>query len=268
MFRLLVSLILSAGAAVAQTADDVVRVDVLPGWRQADGIHMAGLRMTLAPGWKTYWRYPGEAGIPPRFDWSGSRNLGAASTAWPTPQVFTANGYRSIGYSEMVVLPLALRPSRAGENISLRGRIEIGVCQTVCIPVEVDVAAELDVDATTPDATIRAALSDVPQRADHAVDCALQPIADGMRLTATVRVPRLGGEETAVVEFSDPEVWVSEVETSRSGGALVATAELVPPQGAPFALDRSQLRFTVLGEAGAVDIRGCSGDAAVAAAER
>ena len=43
----------------------------------------AGIELTLQPGWKTYWRYPGDSGIPPRFDFSGSTNVQSATVAWP-----------------------------------------------------------------------------------------------------------------------------------------------------------------------------------------
>ena len=69
--------------AISDYLDEVVSASVLTGWRMENGHHMAALRITLAPGWKTYWRAPGEAGIPPRFDWTGSDNLSAVTVHWP-----------------------------------------------------------------------------------------------------------------------------------------------------------------------------------------
>ena len=63
------------GPGHATTQDDVLQATLLPGWQTASGSHMAAVDLTLAPGWKTYWRSPGDAGIPPRFDWSGSKNV-------------------------------------------------------------------------------------------------------------------------------------------------------------------------------------------------
>ena len=62
-----------AGAAqgMATAQDAVEGVALIAGWRQADGSRLAGIEIRLAPGWHTYWRAPGSAGIPPTFDWSG-----------------------------------------------------------------------------------------------------------------------------------------------------------------------------------------------------
>ena len=70
-------------------------------------------------------------------------------------------------------------------------------------------------------------------------------------------MPPLGAEEVALVEAGDPGIWVSEPQVARSGGALHLRADLVPPPGAALAVDRSELRFTLLGRDRAVDIRGC-----------
>jgi hypothetical protein len=74
-----------------------------------------------------------------------------------------------------------------------------------------------------------------------------------------MEMPPLGNDEATVIELTDPSIWVSEVSARRQGGTLTATADLVPPQGAPFALDRSSLRFTVLADGRAAELRGCSG---------
>ena len=68
-----------------------------------------GLEMQLKEGWKTYWRAPGDAGIPTQFDFDGSRNIVSYRTHWPVPEVFWQNGMRSIGYDTEVVLPLRLQ---------------------------------------------------------------------------------------------------------------------------------------------------------------
>ena len=77
-------------AAQAESFDmaDIVQAEVLPGWRTPSGTWMAALHLTLSPGWKTYWRVPGEAGIPPLFDIAASTNIAALAVHWPTPHVF------------------------------------------------------------------------------------------------------------------------------------------------------------------------------------
>ena len=68
-----------------------------------------GLQIRLAPGWKTYWRSPGEAGFPPRLDWSGSTNLAGVEMAWPAPQRFLEIGdLMTHGYKDEVVFPITV----------------------------------------------------------------------------------------------------------------------------------------------------------------
>jgi len=223
---------------------------------------MAALRIRLAPGWKTYWRAPGDAGIPPRFDWRGSRNIGAVAFHWPVPKVFDQNGMRSVGYANELILPMELTPRRPGGPIAVRAEVEIGVCEEVCIPMSARIAADLP-EAGGSDRRIRAAMARRPLSAGEArvtaVACRVQPIADGLRLTAEIRMPRLGSDEIAVFELPDQTIWVSEAVATRQGPALTATAEMVPPGNAPFFLNRQDVRITVLAGGRAVDIQGCRG---------
>lgn len=248
-------------AASAQSFDDVVEGRLLNGWRMEDGRHMAAIRLTLAPGWKTYWRVPGDAGIPPQFDWSRSVNVARVAVHWPIPSVFDQNGFTSVGYAGEVVMPLEVTPKGDGE-IALGGDVQIGVCQDICIPVWLQVGGALRADASAGSEMIRSVLANQPMTASEAqvgaVSCQVEPISDGMRVTVALSMPPIAGDEAAVLEYSDPEIWVSEAQTERDGNQLVAVADLVPPNAQPFALSREGLRFTVLGEGRAVDIRGCT----------
>ncbi len=262
---LLCALILAALPLRANPYGDMVALRLVPGWQMPDGTLMAGLEFRLAKGWKTYWRAPGDAGIPPMFDWSGSHNLAAIGVHWPRPEVFDQNGMRSIGYQGHVILPLSVTPDRAGQPVHLTGRIDIGICQNVCVPVQLDLdrvtlAARAD---QRPVPAILTALADQPVPGHKAGlshhDCAVAPSDDGLTLTARFTLPPVGRSETAVVETADPMIWASEPRMSRKGKTLTATFELMTVTGQPFALDRSGLRFTLLGEKRAVDIRGCGG---------
>ena len=254
--------LLTLGPARAQPpAETVLQAEILPGWETERGTQMAGLRLTLAPGWKTYWRAPGDAGIPPRFDWSASSNMKSVATYWPRPMVFDKNGMRTIAYENEVVLPLELTPSTPGTPIMLQGRMELGVCHDICMPMSLELHAELP--ARPDPEPIRAALAARPTSAAQAgvgrVTCTAEPISDGLRLTAEIPLPPMGGEEVVVVELRDPAIWISEAEVTRQGNSLFAVADLVPEAAAPFALDRSSVRFTLLSGQKAVDIRGCEG---------
>lgn len=258
----LAATLLAVAPASAQTprALDVVDAELRPGWRTETGTHMAALHLRLAGGWKTYWRAPGDAGIPPRFDWAGSHNLAGVRMHWPRPSVFDTAGLRTIGFADELVLPLefSLRDPSAPARIS--ASVELGVCETICIPVTLRLSGELPAGGQA-DARILAALADRPKPAREAglsrADCGVEPISDGLRVTARLEMPSIGRNEVAVFELPDATVWISEATSRREGPQLLAEAEMVAESGAPFALDRSDLRITVLGDDRAVELRGC-----------
>ena len=246
--------------AQAMTQDEVLQAGLLPGWRMASGHHMAGLSLDLAPGWKTYWRSPGEAGIPPEFDWSGSENVKSVRVLWPSPVVFHTNGMQTVGYKGGVVLPLEVMPIDPGQPMMLKARVDMGICKDVCVPAVIEVQADLS-DPGADQGEIRAALQAQPTSSGQAgvgrVSCIVEPIADGLRLTATFEIAAQGRDEVVVFEPADRSIWVAEAVTSRQAGVLTSVTEVVAASGAPFVLDRSSLRLTVLGGARAVEIDGC-----------
>ncbi|WP_283427093.1 protein-disulfide reductase DsbD domain-containing protein [Shimia sagamensis] len=248
--------------AFAQSFDQVVQAEVLPGWRTADGTHMAAVKVTMNPGWKTYWRAPGDAGIPPQITWNGSRNMESVALEWPTPEVFNQNGMRSIGYTDALVLPIKISPKDASKPVRLKATLDIGVCRDICVPQRLKVKAELPASGAR-DAEIAAALVDQPLTAREAgvgkVTCKLSPTSDGVALEATIHMPSAGGTEVAVVETADSYIWVAEGKTKRSGNTLVTKTEMMHVDASSFMVNRSDLRFTVLGANHAVDIVGCSG---------
>jgi DsbC/DsbD-like thiol-disulfide interchange protein len=257
---LLAALTLCPAIAPATTPAEVLEARILPGWQTAQGTRMVALELTLAPQWKTYWRSPGDAGIPPLFDWTGSENLAAVQPHWPRPQVFHLNGMQSIGYHEKLVLPLELTPKTQGQPILLRATVDLGVCRDICMPATLTLSAEIT-GKGAPDPAIRSALDDRPTNGAEAgltaISCTVEPISDGLRLTATLRMPSTGGAETVVFEPGRSAVWVSDATVSRKGGKITASSDLVSETGAPFALDRSRVTVTVLGRDRAVEIAGC-----------
>ena len=237
-------------------------VDILPGWRQDNGAHMAALRIILDDGWKTYWRAPGEAGIPPRFDWSGSQNLGEVRLHWPVPEVIVSNGVTTLGFVRELVLPIEVVPLDPGADIVVEAGLAFGICKDVCMPLQTEVSAVLPAAATVEESRIKSALAARPDTAQEAsvasTECEFAPIADGLRVTARIDMPEAGPGEFVVVEPEDRSIWVSQAMVSRVEGHLVAQADLVPPNAAPFDLDPETLRITVLAQGRAVDILGCS----------
>ncbi len=94
----------------------------------------AGLHLTLAEGWKTYWRTPGEVGFPPEIDWQGSTNLADAQFMWPAPTRFRAFGIENAGYLDEVVFPINLQLQEAGRPADLTAKVNLLLCKEICIP--------------------------------------------------------------------------------------------------------------------------------------
>lgn len=262
----LLSLALLFGSGPAALAESFLQSDVLEahlreGWRDGSkGRHVMALDMQLAPGWKTYWRAPGDAGIPPSFDWSGSENLASVQFHWPSPEVFLTNGTISVGYHDGLILPIEVTAKDSHLPIRLRVRVDLGICKDICLPATLDLAADLPVGGAK-DPIIVAALKARPKTPKEArvqsVACRVEPIRDGLRITATLLMPAHGPDEYVVIEPGIPGIWVSEALVSRQNSTLTAMVEMVPPNAAPFAIDRRDLRVTVMSTSGAVEIQGC-----------
>lgn len=96
----------------------------------------AGVEIRLAPGWKTYWRYPGDSGVPPHFDFAKSENLKSVQLAWPAPERFSDSEGSFIGYRDNVLFPLSIEPEDAAKPVILRLTLDYAICEKVCIPVQ------------------------------------------------------------------------------------------------------------------------------------
>jgi suppressor for copper-sensitivity B len=102
-----------------------------------------GLHFKLAKGWKIYWRSPGDAGYPPRPDWTLSTNAAKIELAWPAPERFSVLGFETLGYKDEVVLPLHVTPAADDRPLVLRGAVDYLTCDDICIPYRAEVALAL-----------------------------------------------------------------------------------------------------------------------------
>ena len=98
----------------------------------------AGLDLVLEEGWKTYWRSPGEVGLPPQIDWSGSENVADVEVLWPAPTRFTAFGIENFGYGDEVVIPLQVQLEQQGEPVLLVAKVSLLTCSDICVPQNFD----------------------------------------------------------------------------------------------------------------------------------
>ena len=169
-------------------------VRLLAGSRSG-AVLMGGVAFQLQPGWKTYWRTPGDSGVPPRFDFSKSENIEAVTVLWPAPTKFDdgAGGY-SLGYHDQVVLPLRIVAKNADKPVTLRADINYAVCEKLCIPVEASAELAIASVASTEDSALFAALDTVPKPAN---------VGDPNPLT--IRDVKREGKSTVLVDVAVPD---------------------------------------------------------------
>jgi DsbC/DsbD-like thiol-disulfide interchange protein len=144
------------------------KVRLVSGTIMTDGkpATFAGVQLRMAPGWKTYWRNPGDSGVPPSFDWSGSKNLKSAEVLYPAPHRFADANGTAIGYSDEVVFPVKITPEHDGEPVELKLDFEYGLCKDLCIPNEAALDLALPPDLGKGDAMLlETALARVPRPA-------------------------------------------------------------------------------------------------------
>ena len=126
---------------------------------------LAGLVFRLEPGWKTYWRNPGDSGIAPTFDWGRSENIRSIELRWPAPKRFHIADETIFGYQNEVVLPLLVRALDPAKPVQLRLKLEYAVCSTLCVPLKAELALIMPAGKPEPSqdaALIRHYLSLVP----------------------------------------------------------------------------------------------------------
>src|SRR5207253_5342113 len=166
LFASLMSLEARAEDASPWQRDGHSAVRLLAGSRSG-AVLLGGIAFQLQPGWKTYWRTPGDSGVPPRFDFSKSENIEAVTVLWPAPTKFDdGSGGYSLGYHNQVVLPLRIVAKNADKPVTLRADINYAVCEKLCIPVEASAELAITSVASTEDSALFAALDTVPKPAN------------------------------------------------------------------------------------------------------
>jgi DsbC/DsbD-like thiol-disulfide interchange protein len=161
---------------------------------EAAKVLRAGVEIRLEAGWKTYWRYPGDSGVPPRFDFSASENVQTVSVLWPAPHGFIDAGSRSIGYAGGVLLPLHVIPRDPARPVVLRLGLDYAICGKLCVPSEVRAELLLTGGAGAFEAELAASEARVPK-----------PVALGERpelSIAAIKVEPAASRPRVVVEVA------------------------------------------------------------------
>ncbi|MBN8996706.1 MAG: hypothetical protein J0H63_11720 [Rhizobiales bacterium] len=238
--------------------DDKARVRLVVSGTDAAGNLLAAVEIELAPGWKTYWRTPGDAGIPPILDFTASKNVGKVEVGFPPPERHD-DGYAVTNvYEGRVVLPLtvAVPDQKAGSELALK--LDVGICSDVCVPDHFELA--LPVAGGASDAGAGAivepamkALPGKPEPGTFAVD-SVKP--DGgtpkhAKFVISATVPDAEKASVFVEGASDWYADVPEYEPGEGGKALYRFT--FDTLGSKTPLDGGKLRITIVSDGRAIE---------------
>lgn len=224
---------------------------VTSGPADADGVIHGVLTIDLKPGWKTYWRDPGGSGVPPNVDVSKSANIAAAEIRFPAPLRFNDESGVWVGYKHSVDFPVDFRIASTGPA-EIRADIFIGICQTICVPVQAHLVLDPAGEADSPDdaALLAAARQALPGPAGNGFEAQLLR-SDPKQLTVAASVPP--GSEIGDLFLAGTEDYMfgPPVKNGSSGGRTVFT---VPILTAPAAKPAGAgLAYTLVSDKGAVE---------------
>lgn len=234
LLLLFASLCLASLPVQAATTDWVSvtggAVRIITAGPMENGTYRAGLEFSLDPGWHTYWRYPGEAGVPPTFDFSGSQNLAKADIRYPAPGLYNDGFSTSIVYDENVVLPILITPDDPQASVRLQASLFFGICKDICVPG--DGVFDLLLEPSAEEDTVSAMLIDrdlalVPQTADGPasgiVSITSAPSKNAPVLTITAKVDPETSEPGLLAEGPEGSYIGVPALRSRDGSTAVWT---------------------------------------------
>jgi suppressor for copper-sensitivity B len=213
-----------------------------------------GLEVEMQPGWKFYWRNPGEAGLSPTFDWQGSKNLAKANVHYPAPKRIITGGFESFVYADRVILPITAEKIRADRPLDLVLNIDYGICAELCVPqaaeLRLTLAAREDDRRPSPHgAEIAKFMAMAPQPASVlglAFDLALATDAANrpeLRITAKLGQKRF--QTPDLIVEGPPGFWFSAPSVMVSDHGNIARF-IVPVAGADMNLQGQAVRLTLI----------------------
>ncbi|MGF1593194.1 MAG: protein-disulfide reductase DsbD family protein [Kiloniellaceae bacterium] len=211
-----------------------------------------GLEFDLKPGWKIYWRSPGDAGLPPSVDWAGSENLSQAEVSWPVPHRFSLFGLETFGYGDQVVLPVEATLERPGDPLVLHASVDYLICEEICIPYTAELSLDLPAGdgARAPQAfLIESFRGQVPGRgAEQGLEIVSVGLAgplDAPRIEVSARSERPFGAPDLLVEAPPGFTFDVPRATLGEGGRQVTLAAAVTRTAAGGVLEGKPLTVTV-----------------------
>ncbi|MEP9385733.1 protein-disulfide reductase DsbD domain-containing protein [Mesorhizobium sp. KR9-304] len=221
---------------------------VTAGKPDALGRLRGALDIELKPGWKTYWRDPGDAGVPPTIDASANPNIDTVAFDFPAPQRHDESDFKWAGYDYPVALPVTFKFKDPAGSATIDANVFLGVCETICVPVQAKLAVDPGADDPEDVAAVSAAFADIPPpaRPDFGLKVASKP-GDAKAL---LEVTSPGDAGTAELFLAGEDGYVlSTPDREIRDGTTFFVVEVTRPDEAPTG---PGLHYTLVTEHGAV----------------
>lgn len=116
---------------------------IAAGGSPTEGFYRAAIEIRLDPGVLTYWRMPGDAGVPPVFSFEGSTNVGAVEVFYPVPTRIDESGTEAFGYRDHVTFPIHVTPADATRPALVALSLSYAVCGRICVPAKAEAKLSL-----------------------------------------------------------------------------------------------------------------------------
>lgn len=199
---------------------------------------LGGIEITTRPGWKTYWRAAGEAGLPPQFNWLSVENAQLPEILWPVPMRFVTDGLESYGYDDGVLLPFHIVPDDPTKPVRLHLQARYAVCLEICVPEQAELTLTVSPQATDsgPEAAakLNRALQQVPRLQSGDATTDLPMMIESVALVETASSAMLVVTARSQTGFVAPDLFID-----GAGDFLFGMPEIA------LAADGAQASFTV-----------------------
>lgn len=199
----------------------------------------------MGEGWKTYWRIPGDSGIPPEFDWSGSTNLKSVTIGWPAPRRYRDAAGETIGYLGRIVFPLRVEPADASKPVHVALSLFYAVCKDICIPAEAELSLDFSPAAIEQPSDTQL-LESFAARIPAAPGASLLPSVAALRLAPAAADPTLEVVLAKPLPVDGTDIFVE----GRAG------AHFRKPQPAAAGAEASKFHVRIDGLTHAAELRG------------
>jgi len=240
------------------------RIQFLKAWDTTDGAHQYTLFIELNNNWKTYWKYPGNAGFAPKFQLISSQNLKGFSVSWPVPEIFYEGETKIYGFQEKLYLPIKIHPKNSGHATNFDLRLDIGFCKDICIPETVYLKSVHAKPASkVQNEELLSYIRQVPiklEKSENYVSCIVEKDKGKLNLITRFNSKFFKGKKRirdAIFNYGGEEIWFSNKIKKSEKGTQIFSMTLNHITEQSILLNKSKIKVTILTQENGFFLDGC-----------